>query len=310
MTSVMVTGGFGFIGGAIVRALLDRGDNVVILEHPEAVVPPFAVGVEIVRADITDPDSMSAVRRADIDAVLNLAGQPSGARSFSIPVTDLRLNALGALNMAIWCNDNDVGRLITASTFNVYGDHLGVEAYAEDLQCNPKSVYATSKLAAEQLLDTWAGPKGIRWNAMRMFNVYGPGQDITRTDQGVVGIFMHQLMQSPLVEVKGSLQRFRDLVYIDDVVMAWLMCLESRPSNRAFNVGTGERTTYENLIRIIARVVGKNAELEIVELSGTPGDMLGCVADMTAISRELGFVPRWDLMRGVSEMYEWVKSNH
>lgn len=308
MTSVMVTGGFGFIGGAIVRALLDRGDDVVILEHPDAVVPSFAAGVEIVRADIADPESVSAVRRADVNAVLHLAGQPSGARSFSIPVTDLRLNALGTLNMAVWCDENDVGRFITASTFNVYGDHQGIEVYAEDLPCNPKSVYATSKLAAEQLLNTWAGPKGIHWNAMRMFNVYGPGQDITRTDQGVVGIFMHQLMQSPIVEVKGSLQRFRDLVYIDDVVRAWLLCLDSCSENGAFNVGSGRKTTFETLITKLAKELGVEAALEIREEAGTPGDMLGCVADLTVFSAACGFEPVWVVESGIAAMYASVSS--
>ena len=302
-------GGIGFIGGAIVRRLLDRGVEVVILEHPDAVLPQFARDLEIVRADITSAVSMGGILCKDVDAVLHLAGQPSGARSFSIPVLDLQLNALGTLNTAVWCADTGVGRLISASTFNVYGDHLGVEVYSEGLPCRPQSVYASSKLAAEHLLACWAGPKGIQWNAMRMFNVYGPGQDITRTDQGVVGIFMHQLLQSPVVQVKGSLQRFRDLVYVEDVVTAWLACLDGDAHNCVFNVGSGVKTTFEDLIRSIAEVVGVGDRLEINELPGTPGDMLGCVADLSAISGAVSYHPEWNLGRGLATMYEWVEAH-
>jgi UDP-glucose 4-epimerase len=309
VAKVLITGGFGFIGGALARHLLSQGHEVAILEHPDSQIPSFAKGLEIVQADITSTESMASAACSQVDAVLHLAGQPSGARSFSIPVDDLRMNALGTLNTAIWCLENDVERIVAASTFNVYGDHPGVEEYPEDLACRPQSVYASSKLAAENMLANYAGPKGIRWSAMRMFNVYGPGQDITRTDQGVVGIFMSQLMNSPIVEVRGSLARFRDLVHIDDVVAGWEKCLFSESSNQPLNLGSGTQTTFLTLIEELAAVVGVSDALEINELDGTPGDMLGCCADLTRIASEVGYEPSVPLDIGLHGMYDWVKQS-
>ncbi|HZC30610.1 MAG TPA: NAD-dependent epimerase/dehydratase family protein [Gaiellaceae bacterium] len=306
MTKVLVTGGFGFIGSRIAETLLERGDDVVVLEHPATPVRELSHDVELVRADITDGASLGAVQVKGVDAVLHLAGQPSGARSFEIPVEDMTINAVGTLRVAQWCLANDVDRIVAASTFNVYGDHPELERYAEDTSCRPKSVYASSKLAAEHLLANWAGPKGVRWNALRMFNVYGPGQDITCTDQGVVGIFMGQLMKSDRIEVKGSLERFRDLVYIDDVVQAWVRCLDADAPNQALNLGTGEKTTFGQLIRTLAEVMGKADRLEIVELPGTPGDMLGCVADLTRIRAAIGYEPTVPLEQGLEQMYRWA----
>lgn len=306
MTKVLVTGGFGFIGSRIVERLFERGVDVVVLEHPATPEREFSHDVEVVRADITSGESLGDAKVEGVDAVLHLAGQPSGARSFSIPVEDVQINALGTLRVVNWCLDNEVGRIVTASTFNVYGDHPELERYAEDTCCQPKSVYATSKLAAEHLLANFAGPKGVGWNALRMFNVYGPGQDITRTDQGVVGIFMGQLMKSDRIEVKGSLERFRDLVYIDDVVQAWEKCVFSEATNEPLNLGTGEKTTFGGLIRTLAQVMGKADVLEIEELPGTPGDMLGCVADLTRIRAAIGYEPTVPLEQGLEQMYRWA----
>ncbi len=106
----------------------------------------------------------------------------------------------------------------------------------------------------------YAQPKGIRWNALRMFNVYGPGQDITKPDQGVVGIFMNMLLQRDDVQVKGRLDRFRDLIHIDDVVQGWDRCLHGGAYNQAFNLGTGDKTTFEGLIRSHRRRHGQGGQ--------------------------------------------------
>jgi UDP-glucose 4-epimerase len=171
-------------------------------------------------------------------------------------------------------------------------------------------VYATSKLACEHLLMNYAQPKGLKWNALRMFNVYGPGQDITKPDQGVVGIFMNMLLKTDSVQVKGSLARFRDLIYIDDVIAGWDRCLFGNATNQAFNLGTGEKTSFETLIRSIAKVLGKAERLRIEELAGTPGDMMGCVGDISRIRATLGYAPQFSLEKGLASMYEWVKTQN
>jgi UDP-glucose 4-epimerase len=309
MKRVLITGGFGFVGTRLARHLLAQGVEVIVMEHHSAHAPSGLEDLQVLRADIVDEGSLAKLKLERVDAVLHLAAQSSGPRSFSIPVTDVKLNILGTLNIINWCLDNNIDRLLFASSFVVYGDHPDRETLDEITPCRPKSVYATSKLACEHLLMNYAQPKGIRWNALRMFNVYGPGQDITKPDQGVVGIFMNMLRKSDVVQVKGSLARFRDLIGIDDVVQGWERCLQGSAYNRVFNLGTGQRTTFEQLIRSLARVMDKEQRLQIEELPGTPGDMKGCVADVSGIAQALGYAPRVRLADGLRTMWSWVNES-
>jgi UDP-glucose 4-epimerase len=308
MKKVLVTGGFGFVGARLVRDLRAQGLEVAVMEHPAATMPADLADVQVLRADITEETSLAAARLTGVDAVLHLAAQSSGPRSFSVPVLDVKLNVLGTLNVVNWCLANNVDRLLFASSFVIYGDHADREALDETTPCRPKSVYAGSKLAAEHLLMNYAQPKGIRWNALRMFNVYGPGQDITKPDQGVVGIFMNMLRQKDSVQVKGRLDRFRDIICIDDVMQGWIKCLHGSAYNQSFNLGTGQKTSFEGLIRAIAGVLGKADRLHIEELPGTPGDMQGCIADLTRIRKELGYAPAVPLAQGLQRMWDWVQS--
>lgn len=306
MKKIVITGGFGFIGARLVQHFQSNGMEVIVLEHQKSSIPDEFPKCQIIRADITDENLAKQPGLQDVDALLHLAAQSSGPRSFSIPATDIKLNILGTLNMINWCLQHEIGRFLFASSFVVYGDHPDRKVLSEDTCCRPKSVYAGSKLAAEHLLANYAAPKGIHWNTLRMFNVYGPGQDITKPDQGVVGIFMNMLMKSDSVQVRGSLNRFRDLVYIDDVIAAWDCCLEKGRQNKAYNLGSGKKTTFDALIKGIARTLGKGDVLDIQELPGTPGDMQGCYADMSSSQTDLGFEPKVELAEGLMRMYQWV----
>lgn len=308
MKKILITGGFGFIGARFVRHFQAKDIEVMVLEHPASKIPDGFPACEIVRADITDRSFIDTLKVTNVDAVLHLAAQSSGPRSFSIPEIDIKINVLGTLNTIDWCISNGIDRFLFASSFVIYGDHPDKELLNEETVCIPKSVYATSKLACEHLLTTYAQLKGIKWSALRMFNVYGPGQDITKPDQGVVGIFMNMLLKQDTVQVKGSLQRFRDLIHVDDVIQGWDLCLHSNVYNQSYNLGSGVKTTYQDLIVSLAKVLDKEKTLSIEELPGQPGDMMGCYADISKIKSQLGYSPKFDLESGLHNMYEWVKS--
>lgn len=304
MGKILITGGFGFIGLRLANFLSSKKYDVVILEHHNAIKPlSLLPSIKVIRADITDDLEMEGLDLKDFEAVLHLAAQSSGPKSFGIPHLDIRLNIIGTLNVINLCVKNKIERLIFASSFVVYGDHPESEVLDEEFSCRPKSVYATTKLACEHLLSVYAEPKGIKWNALRMFNVYGPGQDINKGEQGVVGIFMKMLMGGPKVEVKGSLSRFRDLVYIDDVIDIWEKCLASKEYNKIFNVGSGKKTTFSELINQLASTIGVD-NLEVINTQGTPGDLNGCYAS-TARLKVLGVEDLVDTNYGFKKMYEW-----
>lgn len=305
---VLITGGFGFVGARLAKHLDAKGIEVVILEQAGVLVPTGMEKFTVVTADITEKESMQRVKLSEVDAVLHLAAQSSGPRSFSVPHLDINLNIIGTLNVIDWCVDNAVDRLLFASSFVVCGDHPELESLSEDTPCHPKSVYAGSKLACEHLLMNYAQPKGISWTALRMYNVYGPGQDITKPDQGVVGIFMNMLRQQDVVQVKGRLDRFRDLIYIDDVIQGWDLCLQSEAHNQILNLGTGKKTTYSELISLIAKTLGKDDNFRLEELPGTPGDMMGCFADLKKTRKYLSYQPKVELEQGVMAMWNWINN--
>ena len=303
---VIITGGFGFIGKALIRELQQLDLKIIIIEHPTSNIPKGFENFEIIRCDITKTDEINKLSFKDIDALLHLAAQSSGPRSFHIPYDDINLNIIGTLNIIQLCTNNSIRRILFASTFAVYGDNYESTDFPinEQEPCRPKSVYANSKYFCENLLKNYAEPKGIYWNSLRMFNVFGPGQDITKTDQGVVGIFLNMLLKSKTVKVKGSLERFRDLIYIDDVVDAWLKVLFSNETNQVFNVGTGTKTTFKELIFTIANCLNIN-DPNVIEEETTPGDMKGCFADISKLRNFANFEPKYSLKKGLKEMVKF-----
>ena len=303
---VIIIGGFGFIGKALIRKLAKKNLKIIIIEHPDIIVPKGFENFELVRCDITKTDEINKLTFKNIDAVLHLAAQSSGPRSFHIPYEDINLNIIGTLNIIHFCINNSIKRILFASTFAVYGDNdESIDTPVNEKKpCNPKSIYANSKYFCENLLKNYAEAQGMYWNSLRMFNVYGPGQDITKTDQGVVGIFLNMLLKSKTVCVKGSLDRFRDLIYIEDVVDAWLKILFSNKINQVFNVGTGTKTNFRELIFTIANCL-KISDPNVIEEGGTPGDQKGCFADISKLRNLTNFEPNYNLKKGLNEMIKF-----
>ena len=303
---VIVTGGFGFIGKALIHKLIQSNIEVIIIEHPTAKKPIDLNNVEVINCDITNITEIKKLNFKNVDALIHLAAQSSGPKSFYIPQHDINLNIFGTLNIIDLCINNSIKKILFASSFVVYGERSNVlsAAIKEDELCNPKSIYASSKLYCENLLKNYAEPKGLSWNSLRMFNVFGPGQDIKKTDQGVVGIFLNMLLSGNKVNVKGSLERYRDLIYIDDVIDAWISVLFSENINQTFNVGTGEKTSFKQLIETISQCL-KIDNLEINELEGTPGDIMGCYADISKLKNLTGFKTKFNLETGLKEMIKF-----
>ncbi len=307
---IVITGGLGFIGKYLTRRLLSLGHEIMIIDTPAVINKnPPQKDCQIVSADITNYDSLREIVAHNFDAVLHLAAQSSGPRSIEIPDIDIQINVLGTLNVIRWCRDNQIKRLIFASSFVVYGDPVDAEILSEKDYCKPKSIYALSKYTCEQLLEIYATPHGINWNVLRMFNVYGPGQDLTRGDQGIVAIFLNFIRNGNHVPVKGRLDRFRDLIYIEDVVQGWDLCLhDTAHPNQIYNLGSGSKTYISALIDTLIAAYEKTGQVTVEVVGSTPGDIMGCYADIAKISTHLGYKPNFDLQRGIQAMVAWAKS--
>jgi UDP-glucose 4-epimerase len=305
---VLVTGGAGFIGSSLARRMLAEGYEVAIVDDLSTGyrenIPP---GAEFLELDLTRPESFGKLPAGRFDAVCHLAGQSSGAGSMENPHHDLEANAASTILLSQWCLAKGVTRFVFASSMGVYGDAQPLPV-SEEARCQPLSFYGASKLAAEHALQV-AARQGLQPTALRLFSVYGPGQDLGRLTQGIVSIYLAYLLKGVPVPITGSLQRFRDLIYIDDVVKAWLAAV-LRPStpSPAYNIGTGKPTTVRQLLDRLIGTLNLPADYPIQELPGSPADQFGIYADTSRAQRELHFSHRVELTDGVRKMVEWARS--
>ena len=225
--------------------------------------------------------------------------------SFLNPVDDMKKNIEGMLNIINFARANKVHKIIFASTFNVYEENAKTPILEEKSNCLPKSLYANSKLAAENYLRVYASHLGIKWNILRMFNIYGPGQDPKNKYLGMISIFLNMAKKMTPIQVKGSLKRFRDFIYIDDVTEAWLKVAKDKKNyNKIYNLGTGKKTSLKELFFIISKVLDK--KLVVKELKGTPGDFMGCYSNISRIKKDLKFKPQMSLLEGIKKFNNWL----
>lgn len=302
MKKVLVTGVAGFIGSYVASRFLQEGYVVVGVDDlSSGRVENIPAGIEFIQGDLAQASTIARIPR-DCRKVLHLAGQSSGEISFDDPVADLEKNTVSTLNLIRYGIENQVERMVYASSMSVYG---AVEnaPISESHACQPLSCYGVGKHAAEGYLRVYQGR--LPSVSLRMFNVYGPGQDMSNLRQGMVSIYLAQALNNGQIVVKGNTDRFRDFIYIDDVVEAWFRAA-TYPSaiGQTLNVGTGVKTTVGTLLgRVCQLVPGSDYFVQ----GATPGDQSGIFADATVLKSCLGLTSFTSLDVGLEKFVEWAR---
>ncbi|TGM31731.1 NAD-dependent epimerase/dehydratase family protein [Leptospira biflexa] len=305
---ILVTGGAGFIGSNLCEQLLKKGHSVVTIDNlrtgKEENVP---AGVEFFNQDLGKPSSLSVLNNRKFDVIIHLAGQSSGEISFEDPVYDINANTVSTINLIEYARKTNVKHFIYASSMSVYGGQT-VEQVSENSPCYPLSYYGVGKLSSEKYLDVVSGTYKLNTTALRFFNVYGPHQNLSNLKQGMVSIYLAQLLTYQKILVKGSLNRFRDFIFIDDVVEAIIHTIENEKTySQRINVGTGSKTTVRDLIDSMFSAIGK--KVEVVEAEGTLGDQNGIYADVTLMNNLIGYKAQISLKEGMARMVKWAMEN-
>jgi len=301
----LVTGAAGFIGSAVAGKLIELGHRVVTIDNlSTGNTENIPEGVEFVKGGCHDKAIYKKIPQCRYDAIFHIAGQSSGEISFDNPTYDLKTNTESILHILKYAMSSGTKRIVCAGTMSVYGK-VGDCAISEDHSTFPESFYGVGKLASEHYLRIYE-QYGIHSTSLRLFNVYGPGQNLANMRQGMVSIFMAQMVMNGKIHVKGGPGRFRDLVFIDDVVDAFLNCLDCESSyGEIINIGTGVRTTVRELIDKMIMLYGK--DIKVKNEGSTAGDVHGIYADITRARQKLNFAPKIDLETGLSKMLNWVK---
>lgn len=304
--SIVVTGGAGFIGSHLASRLISDGHRVTILDNlhssKEENIPR---GADFIKVDLGQLDSQVLFKDIACDAVFHLAGQSSGEASFLDPAYDLRSHVMSTSQLLEWCRKKKIPRFIYASSMSVYGDPNYLPA-DEIHPMQPKTYYAAAKISAEAYIKLYQ-TMGINTTILRLFSVYGPGQNLKNRMQGMLSIYLSYMLDKLPLIVKGSKERFRDFIYIDDVVEVWVKSLNNPVTyGKVYNVASGVKTKVADLIEFLKKSFGYQ-DYPIEYRDGTAGDQFGIVADITRITQELNWKPKISLQTGIAKTVDFER---
>ena len=301
MKRILITGVAGFIGSHVAHRFLAEGYDVVGIDDLSGGrLENVPAGVELVIADLADVGVVTRIPPG-CRQILHLAGQSSGEISFDDPVADLQKNTVSSLNLIRYGIQQKSERFVYASSMSVYG--RSPDAPVDEAQTpQPLSCYGVGKLATEGYLRVYQ--RQLPFVTLRMFNVYGPGQDLRNLRQGMVSIYLAQALTSGKIEVRGSLDRFRDFIFIEDVVEAWWRAATTTDAaNQVLNVGTGQRTSVRELLEQLCQL----AQATYFVQGATPGDQMGIYASTERLRSMLGLGRLTKLESGLPRFVDWAR---
>jgi UDP-glucose 4-epimerase len=306
MAKVLVTGGGGFIGSNLVRALLARGDHVRVLDN-------FSTGnranladvwdeIELVEGDLRSYERVHAATRG-VELVFHEGALPSVPRSVQDPLTTSAVNVEGTLNVLLAARDEGVRRVVAASSSSVYGNS-GTLPRLESSPPDPESPYGVAKLAAERYCVAFSRVYEIETVVLRYFNVFGPRQDPTSQYAAVVPLFITTVASGEAVRIDGDGYQSRDFTFVENVIDGNLLAADAPDASGAvLNIATGEQTTVLELADTIGDLIGRDVEKEF--LPPRTGDVRHSWADVGEARRVIGFAPRVSLRDGLQRAVDW-----
>ncbi len=315
---VLITGGLGFIGSNLARALVNKGALVTLVD---SLIPTYGgnpFNIDDIRnrvteniCDVRDPFAMSYLLQGK-DYLFNLAGQTSHIDSMSDPQTDLDINATAQLAILEACRKTNPGiKIVFASTRQLYGkpDYLPVD---EKHPIRPVDVNGINKLAGEWYHLLYNNVYGIRACALRLTNTYGPGMRVKDARQTFLGIWVRLLIEGKPIKVFGDGLQLRDFNYVDDCVEAMLLAGASDAANgKVFNLGSAEVVGLKELAEMMVGL-GHGGAYELIPFPPERKaiDIGDYYSDFSLIARELGWKPKVGLQEGLEKTMAYYQAHH
>ena len=308
MALYVVTGGAGFIGSHLVEALLARGEDVRVLDNfstgKRENLDPFLNRIAVVEGDLR---SIDEVRRAvdGVDYVLHQGALRSVPRSVDDPMSTNDVNVGGTLNVLQASKEAGVKRVVSASSSSVYGDRNDFPL-REEMDTEPMSPYAVSKLAAEKYCKVFTRLYGLETVSMRYFNVFGPRMDPKSAYAAFIGIFTAGMLEGKPLTVNGDGSISRDWTYIDNVVDANLRAATAPgAAGEAFNVACGVSLSLNEVIEQLRELIGVAGDISYGP--PLPSDMPKSLASTDKAGRLLGFEAGGGAREGLERTVAWYK---
>lgn len=309
MNRYVVTGGAGFIGSALVRALIADGRRVHVIDNLST---GFLDNLEDVADEITvheygicDYDRIAPVISGAY-RVFHIAALPSVPKSIAQPVPSHESNIDGTFNVLRAAVEGKAGRVVYAASSSAYGD-TEVLPKVENMKPQPKSPYAVQKLLGEYYASAFSACYGLETVSLRFFNVFGPRQDPTSAYSGVLSLFLTCLIERRSPTIYGDGEQSRDFTYVEDVVSLLLKASQAQGvSGNVYNAGNGNRYTLNETWKLLQEIEG--VDLPALYGPPRPGDVRDSQADTRAAVRELGHSPQFTFEEGLRLTLEWYRT--
>jgi nucleoside-diphosphate-sugar epimerase len=308
MSLCLVTGGAGFIGSSIVRALLERGDEVRVLDNffsgKRENLAEVAGRIELHEGDVrVEADLERAL--AGVELVFHEAAIPSVPRSLVDPLSNHEAGATATLKLLMQAKKSGVRRVVYAASSSAYGDTPTLPK-VETMKASPLSPYAVSKLTGELYCQVFATAYGLETVALRYFNVFGARQDPMSEYAAVIPKFITAALAGKGVTIFGDGTQSRDFCYIDNTVEANLLAgaaPAAQVSGRVVNVACGFATTLNEVVALLGEIQGR--KIDVTYAPARVGDVKHSLADITEARERLGYVGAVSFLEGLRRTYAW-----
>jgi UDP-N-acetylglucosamine/UDP-N-acetyl-alpha-D-glucosaminouronate 4-epimerase len=311
-SSVLVTGGAGFIGSHLVRRLLAEGRRVRVVDNLSTGfrqnLQEVEGSIDFVEADVCDPDVCAEAVKG-VEVVFHVAALPSVPRSMADPVGTHNANVNATLNLLEAARRAGTRRFVYSSSSSAYGD-TPILPKVESMEPLPRSPYAAAKLSGELYTLSYARAGLIEGVALRYFNVFGPRQDPNGPYAAVVPLLFRAVLTGMPITIFGDGLQTRDFTYVDNVVDANMLAATQpaeRASGHVVNVGTGSRVTLLDLVRLAEEVSGRS--IAVQHVPERAGDVRDSQAGLERAGEVLGYRPRVSIRDGLQRLWKWYGAN-
>jgi UDP-glucuronate 4-epimerase len=309
---VLITGGAGFIGAHTAKALMDRGDQVVIIDNFNDYYDPqlkedrikiFLKGYKfkLYRGDIRDEKLLEKIFKTEkLDKIIHLAAMAGVRNSLEQPVLYSDININGSLNLLNLSVKYKIKNFVFASSSSVYGNNKKIPSAESDSVDHPISIYAATKKADELIAYVYFATYGLNVTALRFFTVYGPWG---RPDMAL-GLFSKGIFEGKPINVFNRGKMSRNFTYIDDIVSGIIITMDKCKGYDVMNIGGDKTNTLMEYIETIEKNIGKKAKMNMMPMQ--LGDVKTTVADIQKL-RKLGWHPTTRIEKGIKNFVDWYR---
>ena len=305
---ILVTGGAGFIGAYLVRSLIEKKHNVLSIDNLYSVgaIPFVHPESKFIRGDILDEKILAKIKKWKPEIIYHLAAQSGGESAYDNPKKDFLINGYGTYNICMLAKELHIKKFIYTSTAAVYGSN-SKKIINEKEKINPDSLYGISKYAGELFVNQILKESFTKTVIFRLFNTYGPGENLNFLKKGMVSIYLSYVWRNKPIIVKGSLDRIRDITFVEDVVNVLCQTINNQKLNKneTINLSSGKSFTVKQLIQEIV-IASKKNNIKIIKAKGTPGDSKVFHTDNKKLYKFFPKTTFTPIQAGLKKYFTWI----